>query len=532
VSSTGAFFAWEGKNMKNKIGFFFVITGCFFSISNTFLSSAVDPRVQKVYDSLHNELIWIKDGAWSSCGKTLLETLAHVEEEGLWLENYVPIVNKLQKMDIASPEAQKEADALLTLAALNYISDMSGERLNPRAVAKNIFIKAPVVSEEDLLKTYLSLPDQCGWIHALSPSTPEYLHLKQLLASYRQKKAQGGWPQLPKNTKLQKGDKGPLVETLKTQLSAQDALPPEGHNGNVFDEVLESFLKAYQDTHGLEQDGKVGEATLKALNTSVEDRIRSIIVSLERQRWFASPMPPRYIQVNVPGFYLKAVGEDTSFFMPIITGREYRQTPIFNAIMDEVTFNPSWHVPTSIAVRDKLPKLMHNPNALAGKGYHFYDASGREVSPSSINWRGYAGGRLPVRIVQSPGNANALGKIRFTIKSPFDIYLHGTPDQKLFQKAHRALSSGCIRVADPVKLAEFVFHDLQKWSLDRIRKESSGTKTKKTKLDAPLPVFVTYFTVFEDENHKWHFVEDGYHQDSKAWAALERTRKKVLGKKE
>lgn len=460
-----------------------------------------DERVKKIYDHFQAQPIWIKNGTLTPCGQTLLETLSRVNQEGLWQENYTPLVDAIQKADLSSEDGKKKADELLTLAALNYISDVKGERLNPRTISKTIYLKQQSIDEAEELKKYLSLPDQCGWIHGLSPTTPEYQHLKTLLGTYRQKQAQGGWPQLPKGTKLEKGDRGPHVETLRAQLIAQDALSSQGQGSDVFDEALEESIKAYQELHGLEKDGKVGGATLKALNTSVEERIRSIIVTMERQRWYPTPLPARYIQVNIPGFYLKAVeGGTPAFFMPIITGKEYTKTPVFNADMKEIIFNPSWHVPSSIA-RELLPKIQSNPESFARKGYHVDDSG---------------------RITQSPGNANALGKIRFTIDSPFSIYLHGTPQQNLFLKAKRALSHGCIRVQDPQKLAAFVFHNPEKWSHQRIKNATSGTKTTPVKLEKPLPVYITYFTVFEDENHKMHFVEDEYGQDKAIWSALEK----------
>lgn len=491
--------------MKKKLCFLILMGNFFLSSSYALPKATQDPRVQKVYEHLQEPLIWIKNDAWTPCAQTLLETLSHVDEEGLWQEDYTPLVEALQKADLKPPEEKKNADALLTLGALNYISDMKGERLNPHAADKDIYVKPAPVDEVTLLKEYLSIPNQCGWIHGLAPSSPEYQHLKQLLSLYREKKNQGEWPELPKGTTLKKGDKGPLVETLRTQLIVQDFLPSQGQDSDVFDEPLEEVVKNYQALHGLEQDGKVGGTTLTALNTPLEKRIQSIIVSLERHRWFPTPLPSRYIQVNIPGFYLKAVdGGSPSFYMPIITGKEHLKTPVFNAPMTEIIFNPAWHVPASIA-RGLLPKIQSNPEAYAQKGYHISEGTSQ--------------------IVQSPGNANALGKIRFTIDSPFSVYLHGTSQQKLFEKANRSLSHGCIRVEDPHKLAEFALYDAEKWTSERIKHEASGTTTKRVKLETPFPVFISYFTVFEDENGKMNFVEDEYHQDKHLWAALEKVRR-------
>lgn len=466
-----------------------------------------DPRVKKVYEDFQGKELWIQNGTWSACATTLLEILARVEEDGLWQQDYTPLIEALQKMELTAPDLWHKADELLTLAALNYITDMRGEKLIPHGINKDIFIPPPSVDEVELLKKYAVLSNQCDWVHSLAPATPDYQPLKQLLALYRQKKAQGGWPQLPNGTKLRKGDRGPLVETLRTQLIAQDTLSEHVQRSDIFDEEVENAVKNFQKLHGLEEDGTVGGETLRALNVPVEERIQSIIVSLEKQRWFPNPLPRRYLQVNVPGFYLKAVEEENPvFYMPIIAGKEYSKTPIFHAPMTEIIFNPVWHVPGSI-VREILPKIQRNPETYAKKGYHV-DGD---------------------RITQNPGPANSLGRIRFTIESPFSVYLHGTPNQKLFLKANRALSHGCIRVADPDKLAMFVFQDPSKWSLERIKSETVNTNTKRVKLNQPLSTFITYFTVFQDEDKKMRFVADGYKQDKKIWAALEKARREYRG---
>jgi L,D-transpeptidase YcbB len=494
----------NGGKMNKKLSILSLLVIFMGNVAQALPNPSQDSRVQKIYDNFQNQLIWVKNGELSTCGKALIDTISHAGEEGLWPEDYAPIVDELTKANLSTAEGGKIADELLTLAALNYISDMKGERLNPHLADKTIYIKQVTIDETELLKNYLAVPDQCGWIQALSVPTPEYKHLKELLAQYRQKQAQGGWPQLPKGTKLAIGDKGPLVETLRAQLIAQDALPVDSQGNDVFDQALEDALKGYQSLHGLEPDGKVGGGTLTALNTPVEDRIRSIIVSLERLRWLPNPLPSRYLQVNIPGFYLKTVDSNAPVFtMPIITGRAYTKTPVFYSEMNEIIFNPSWHVPVSI-MDEIAPKMARNPGAMAAKGYRWVGGS----------------------IVQSPGNANALGKIRFTIDNPFSIYLHGTPSQNLFQKADRSLSHGCIRVEDPKKLAYFVFQNPEVWSLDRITQESSGTTTKRVKLENKLPVYITYFTVFEDMDQKVHFVPDVYGQDKKVWNTLESVKRK------
>ncbi len=464
-----------------------------------------EPKVQKVYETANGQLLWIQNGSWTECGKTLIEALNHVGQEGLWVEDYTPITEALSKANLSTPEGQKQADEMLTMGGLFYISDMKGERLNPHLVDKTIYVKQVQVDEVDLLKQYLAKSNSCGWIQALQPQSPDYKNLKDKLAEYRKKEGSGGWPELPQGTKLQRGDKGQLVKTLRAQLIAQDVLLRDTAENESFDEALEEAVKKFQKIHGLDQDGKVGGATLTELNKTVGDRIRSLLVSLERQRWLPNPLPSKFIQVNIPGFYLKAVtNNQPSFTMPIITGKAHTKTPVFYATMSEVIFNPAWHVPPSIT-GEIASKMSSNPGGMAAKGYH---------------WVGNS-------IVQSPGSANSLGKIRFTIEpTNFNIYLHGTPNQSLFQKTKRDLSHGCIRVEDPRKLAHFVFEEPDVWTADRIKHESSGSSTKRVKLEKSIPVYITYFTVFEDLDNNMHFVADEYGQDKRVWQALESVRRK------
>jgi len=507
----------------------FTLTLAFLSFSSA-LSSAPD-SVELFYKDRAGQMVWIQDGKWSPCAQELMGKLAHVDEEGLETQDYGPKLAELNSISISDPQSQMAADQALTALAMTYISDMKGERLNPKKVDKDLYIKQVDVSESDLLKGYLG-SSSCAWIASLAPSRKDYQDLKQLLKDYRAIQAAGGWPELPKGTKLEKGDQGPNVEILRKQLVSQGSLDAAQQSGLQFDDVLEAALKSYQDTHGLEMDGKIGPATFEALNTPVEKRIEQIIVGLERERWLPEDLGSRYIMVNIAGFELDAVSDNKlQFTMPVITGRAYRQTPSFNAHINEIIFNPSWHVPYNIAVSDKLPKLKNNPNAFSGKGYNFYDSSGNSVSPASVNWGAYSSGNFPYRIVQSPGSANALGKIRFTIdyesaKLPnLNVYLHGTPEQELFSKSQRSFSSGCIRVEDPARLAQFVFDEPNTWSMDRIKKETVGSKTDRVKLKDPISVYITYFTVWKDAQGRTNFVKDIYGQDKQVWEALQSRRK-------
>ena len=486
-----------------------------------------DSRLNKVYNMDDPGLIWISDGEWTPCAENVLNQLKKVDEDGLDPEDYQPLLEKLSTLDISNTSEQLEADEILTVAALDYISDMKGERLNPRRIDRQLYYRQVEIDESELLKEYMATDGRsCNWVTTLAPQRKDYRDLKNLLATYRQHQKNQGWPTLPKGDKLERGNTGPEVQKLRDLLAAQGYLDASRAYGDIFDDAVEEAVKLYQANHGLEADGVVGPATTKLMNTSIEERIQRVMVAMERQRWLPEDMGNRYVQVNIAGFELKAVENDqVQFRIPIITGRHYRETPNYSTKMTGIRFNPSWHVPYNIAVQDKLPKLKNNAYAFSGKGYKYYDSSGSRVDPGSIDWGSYGRGHFPYTIKQSPGAGNALGKIRFTLSNKehgLAIFLHGTPSKHLWKKAKRSFSSGCIRVKNPPQLAEFAFNDPSKWTLDRITQEASGYKTNNVSLDKPLDTHITYFTVWVDDEGQTHFVDDVYGQDKQIWNALQK----------
>ncbi len=489
-----------------------------------------DKRLNQLYDKENPDRIWIVDGEWTPCAQRVLGQLRQVADDGLDPDDFLPLLDKLEGLNLDDSSDQKEADELLSVAALDYISDMKGERLYPRKIDRQLYYRPVDIDEVSILKDNMASDGRsCNWVTQLEPQRADYKELKGLLAEYRNLKEMGYWPTLPKGTKLKAGDSGPKVQTLRELLTTQGYLSPSQGQGDTFDSTVEAAVKEYQRLHGLEPDGAIGPMTAKSMSTSLDERIKRVIVSMERQRWLPENMGDRYIQVNIPAYELKAVENDqVQFTMPVITGRHYRETPNYSREMTGVRFNPSWHVPYSIAVADKLPKLKRNSGAFSGRGYRYYDSYGNRVDPGSIDWGSYSSGNFPFTIKQSPGAGNALGKIRFTLenKNGLAIFLHGTPSKHLWEKAKRSFSSGCIRVKDPHRLAEFVFNNPDEWPRDRIDSEASGYNTNNVSLPQPLKTQMTYFTIWVDEAGKTHFVEDVYGQDKQIWNALQEHKRK------
>ncbi|MDX1656533.1 MAG: L,D-transpeptidase family protein, partial [Candidatus Competibacteraceae bacterium] len=395
----------------------------------------------------------------------LLEMLNEADSEGLGREDYhyQALVETLSALEATPGDVTRlaELELLLSDAFLSY-----GKHLLQGRSRQDIGEgpHALVPRQQDLavtLEAALSGGDVALTLAGLRPPYPQYQRLRGALAQYRQLAAAGNWPLVPGGDRLEEGVTDPRVGALRARLRASGelaagTLPVAGED--YFDRDLAGAVRAFQSRHGLAVDGVVGPNTLTALNVSPAQRVRQIELNLERWRWMPEDLGQRHILVNVPAFELTVYEQDRPVLsMPVVVGRFQRQTPLFTARMSYLVMSPYWHIPRTIAIEDKLPVLRRNPHALYRQGIRIYDArSGRSVDPGAVDWSSVSGPSFyrNYRLRQNPGSNNALGRIKFMFPNPWNVYLHDTPQDYLFSRAHRAYSSGCVRVARPYDLAE------------------------------------------------------------------------------
>jgi murein L,D-transpeptidase YcbB/YkuD len=253
--------------------------------------------------------------------------------------------------------------------------------------------------------------------------------------------------------------------------------------------------------------------------------ISSIELALERWRWAPRALERPSVVVNVPEFRLRAFDEAgrVAFSTEVVVGEACggHRTPIFAAVIDAVVFRPAWYVPTSIARGELVPAAARDPGYLRRRGYEIVGREGE--APTAELLSGVATGGLRLR--QKPGPGNALGLVKFSIRSRYDVHLHDTPAGALFAEPRRDFSHGCIRVADPSGLAVWVLRDLAGWGPERVRQAMHGTRDElAVTLRPPTPVLVAYATVVATEEGELAFFEDIYGHDVRLRAALDRGR--------
>jgi murein L,D-transpeptidase YcbB/YkuD len=349
-------------------------------------------------------------------------------------------------------------------------------------------------------------------------------HLQSTLDRYLTIEKQGGWPTIPDGPALRVGSSGPPVVRLKERLSATNDLMRVNREFLEFGSDLSLGVMRFQRRHGLAVDGVVGRVTRAALNVSVAERIRQISVNLARLRSLPAQDTKRAIVINVAGFDLNLIENDkVAFSSPVIVGRSSRPTPALSSVVTQIIVSPYWHVPRSIAVRDILPKIKRDPLYLQTQGIRVFRASGDsriEVAADTVPWQSLDKGNFPYVLVQDPGARNALGRVKFFLPNEQDIFVHGTPARELFNRTLRAFSSGCIRVARIMELAEYL---LKLEGGDSYRDFSDALRTGETrriKLATPIPIHIVYLTAWADADGQTHFRDDIYSLDSLAGARL------------
>ena len=264
--------------------------------------------------------------------------------------------------------------------------------------------------------------------------------------------------------------------------------------------------------HGLEQDAVVGPNTLKQINMSVEERIAIMELNLERRRWMQDDYGRYYVFANLADQVVKVVRDGKTIHAELIqVGQPYHRTPVFSEEMEYVELNPYWNVPKSIATKELLPELKKNPGKYAGQNYEVL-SGGNVLSPMSISWANYSRGNFPFRIRQRPGDGNALGRVKFMFPNQFNVYMHDTPSKSKFERASRFFSHGCLRLKDPLKMAEVILGPLG-WSRAKIDGVVASKKRTVVKLDQKIPVHVAYMTAWVNKDGSVHFRRDVYGRD-------------------
>ncbi len=352
------------------------------------------------------------------------------------------------------------------------------------------------------------------------PSQFRYKALQKELIRYREIEANGGWPKVELQGVLKKGKKDSGVVMLRERLRITGDYVPceEVLEDDTYDKCLQKAVKAFQKRNGLKSDGTVGSGTLKILNKTVQERITTILLNLDRIKWLPKGSSRLHITINIPAFMLY-FEEDGKLIRKIrtIVGKPKNPTPIFSNTVKTIVLNPYWNLPKSIVQKEMIPKLIRNPRAMEKKGIEIragWGEKAKKINPATIDWAQYRySEHLPFRFAQRPGPNNALGKLKFLFPNKYAVYMHDTPAKKLFHRDKRAFSHGCIRLQKPTELLKTFAKFNNNLSFDKAKKILKGKKRKQISLQERIPVDIIYLTAWVDYDGKLQFRNDIYGYD-------------------
>ena len=519
----------------------------FMKIPSKILKNVPQKRFLKRFYKKHNyQTLWIKNHKINKNKANNLINLIKedptLSKEGLLYKRSIKLKKTLETN--ASQEQTLRRELKLTSLYSNFLAHtLYGEikwkqfgyklyALKKRHInASWIKYKAPQKIDELLIK-----PDINQTIQEITPKHFGYQSLIYALNKLKKIKANGGWDRLPPFKKLKLGSSGDIVKKLRTRLIQSDDYIvcdenkivskdengsdiPHIHKDALFDECLDRAIKKFQKRHGLAVDGVVGKGTQKALNLSVDDKIKKVLLNIDRIKWLPREDKKRYIIVNLPEFMLHYIEDNqTKQKLKVIVGDKRHPTPIFSHYISYIVLNPYWKVPEGIVRREVIPHMVKDPSYLRRQGLEAHlnwNENSPTVNTSFLYWENYLYGveKFPYRLMQPPGPRNALGKIKFKFPNRFSVYLHDTPTRYLFKKSFRAYSHGCVRLSQPQKLLETIARFNKTINIKRAKKILKGKRKTQLNLNNKLRIHLVYLTAGVNSDGELEFRDDLYGYD-------------------
>lgn len=474
--------------------------------------------MRRFYESRGYKPFWTDEKSMSPKAGQAIKVLEQSWTHGLNPGAY-HLARLKQLSESRTAESMQGFEVLLTDAVIRYAKDMTGMRVSPATIKADPHSWRRGLDGADIME-YLSR--QTNMTQALKKFDPPgrlYGLMREALVDLLEHGDITDRTQAVNVTgTIYPGDINPQIIPIARRLGINQ-------DTDMYDQRLLQAVSAFQDRNGLKPDGIIGRRTIAALNKSQHDRYIQLISNMERIRWLDPRLPEKYIVVNIPAMTLWAIQDGrVKHEMAVIVGRPKRPTQSFIADIKGIRFNPSWTVPDTIKAKDFLPALQKDPRALEKKGIFFIKGSGkdaREISPDSVDWASVTQSDLRnIRMVQPPGDDNALGQIRVLMPNDYNIYLHDTNTPELFIRDDRAQSSGCVRVSEPETIANFILSGNEGWSEEKLQSMLAKSGTRETAAAQQIPVYILYQTVWLHTDGGLVYGDDVYDEDAKLFQAL------------
>ncbi|REH00378.1 L,D-transpeptidase family protein [Flavobacterium aquicola] len=487
--------------------------GDIIEIDTLMISAYKNKSLADFYNSRDNQTVWQAE----KNRKIILETIKNCDSEGLNPSDYN--ISKLQELEKKFTELDESEqinyDLLLTYNIQKYLTHLHNGKLDPNKIYSNWDLRINELDTKSVLNNAIEKDSLAGEIQKCQPRALTYgklIKALHLINEFPEDKTE------PIDTllKIEPNGINPAIIAIKKKLLYWKDLESNDSITSHYDEKTAEAMKKFQARHGLISDGIIGKSTIKALNFTKEQRKHQIIANLERWRWFSKSFAQNYVLINIPNYSLDVV-EDQNVTMTkrIVVGRIKRKTPVLTSVLQTVVFNPTWTVPPTILKEDLIPEMIKNRSALKNKGITIYDSKNNEVDPLKWNEKRPNG----YRYVQRPGYYNSLGVVKINFPNKRSVYLHDTNHRNLFERNNRSLSSGCVRVEEPLELVELILDNPKQYSREKIDSIVTTKKTLFIGIKKRYSIYQWYWTAWSEDN-QLIFRKDIYNLDADLYAQL------------
>ena len=486
-----------------------------------------EDRLKAMYELLDYQPIWITEKGLTEYSKTLFETI----ESDVTLEKNSTIYGEYQKIKNAKLPTQKKEIAKREFEIAKLYQDFMSHTLygdiDWKRFQRNLHAsrRHGVWTVHPILETPESLLIESLNHHSLAfafkkakPPFHHYDRMLEALKRYQKIAANGGWETLPEFKNLKPGMSDAVVPALRERLAIEgDYVCDRNETGTRYTGCLVEAVKRFQARHGLEDKGFIGKMTRKALNESAESKVAKLKLNLDRIKWIKRADDRYHIYVNIPTFTMYMYDKKKIIqSMRVIVGRKGHETPIFYGRVRTIVLNPYWRIPASIVRHETIPKLQKDPGYTRKKKIEIhtgYSEHSPTVDPYRVNWHKYGRKLPPYRFMQSPGEQNALGKVKYLFPNKYAVYMHDTNQRYLFSKDFRALSHGCVRLHKPFDLLE-TFCEIEP-GIEKEKSKEILEENKKTpfRLKETIPVDIVYLTALAMKDGTVIFADDVYGYD-------------------
>lgn len=467
--------------------------------------AAYQPALRNFYRKRKFAYAWYDKDLLTFQAHNLSNRVLNISEEGIYrLPPYSSILDSLINSPIqALKKPQVDITTELMLTAQYFLFSKLAWYGQDDALSSTAawFIPRKKLAYAEIFDSLLHEKDAKEVFH--EPVYRQYELLKSFLKKYRNLSS-NNWPILLDSLRpLRPGDSAQVIAQIRLRLFKLG-----DHNGDTlsttYDQELIDGLEHFQQRHGLKEDGLLGPDTFAQLNVPLAQRIKKIIFNMERCRWLPVSSDADYLAVNIPEYKLHVYHRDSLLWScNVVVGQSWSQTTVFFGNLKHIVFSPYWNLPESIVKKEVLPGIQKDPAYLVQ----------HDMEITAYN------GKVPI-VRQRPGKRNSLGLVKFIFPNSYSIYMHDTPSKSLFGETERAFSHGCIRVMEPVKLAQFLLGNQREWTKEKIVSAMHSGRERYVPLKKQVPVYIAYLTAFCDRDNVLNFRNDIYNLDEAMAASL------------